>query len=242
MESSSVTTPPGSDSTPGDAAAPPARIPRVRAALAAVLLITAVAAYMIAPTPSVAEMREWADDLGPWFLALFAVVNLVAILFPIPRTIFTVTGGVLFGVVNGIVLSIAVGTIAAVISLLAVRSIARDYIQQRISLREFHEVNERLARRGWLAVASLRLIAPLPFSVVNYACGLSSIRMTPFALATIIGMVPGTTGVILLADAMTGSTNPILLLVSLCLIGLGVLGLLIDARTAPPLPEAAAAS
>ncbi|WP_278313071.1 TVP38/TMEM64 family protein [Lolliginicoccus levis] len=241
MESSGATTSPGSDSTRDGAAAQPVRIPIVRAALATALLIAAITAYVLAPTPTVMEMREWAEQLGPWFLALFAIVNLIAILFPIPRTIFTVTGGVLFGVVPGIVLSIAVGTIAALIALVAVRSIARDYIQQRISLREFHEVNDRLARRGWLAVASLRLIAPLPFSVVNYACGLSSIRVAPFALATVIGMLPGTTGVILLADAMTGTTNPILLLVSLCLIGLGVLGLLIDARTAAPEPRSATA-
>ena len=42
------------------------------------------------------------------------------------------------------------------------------------------DVDRRLERRGWLAVASLRMIAAVPFAPLNYACALSSIRPLPF--------------------------------------------------------------
>ncbi|WP_229675741.1 TVP38/TMEM64 family protein [Hoyosella rhizosphaerae] len=202
--------------------------PRVRISAALFIVVVAVVVFMSVPVPTVAEMRIWAADLGPLFLLAFAVVNFVVILFPVPRTMFTVTGGVLFGVLPGIAISIVAGALAAVVSLIVVRTVARDYVHARISMQAFHDVNERLARRGWLAVASLRLIAPLPFSIVNYSCGLSSIRVMPFTVATIIGMIPGTTGVILLADAITGTTDPRLIVVSGILIGIGVVGLIID--------------
>ncbi|MFD4183778.1 TVP38/TMEM64 family protein, partial [Rhodococcus sp. NPDC058514] len=92
----------------------------------------------------------------------------------------------------------------------------------------------RHARRGWLAVGSLRLIAPVPFSVVNYCSGVSSVRLLPYLLATLAGVLPGTVGVVVLGNAIGGDTNPALLVVSGVCIAVGVLGLVVDARLGVP--------
>lgn len=205
-------------------------LPRGRVLGIAAFLIACAVVLITAPIPSVTELREWAAAFGPAFPFIFFAVTAVIILFPIPRTFFTVAGGLLFGVVPGIVISIGAGTLSAVIALLLVRALGREVVHQKVTAKTFLEVNRRLARRGWLAVASLRLIAPLPFSVVNYCCALSSVRVLPFAVATFFGMMPGTIGVILLADAVTGQTDPRLGILSALLLGIGVAGLIADTK------------
>ena len=67
----------------------------------------------------------------------------------------------------------------------------------------------------------------MPFSVLNYCCGVSAVRLRPYVLATIVGIAPGTVAVVLLGDAITGRTSP----VSAAGACLGLVGLVVDART-----------
>ena len=66
----------------------------------------------------------------------------------------------------------------------------------------------RLDRSGLLAVTSLRLIPALPFSLLNYAAGLSGVRFTPYLLGTVLGTAPGTIALVVLGDAVTGRVSP----------------------------------
>ncbi|GAB2648548.1 TVP38/TMEM64 family protein [Prescottella soli] len=211
------------------------RDPRLLGALVGLAVLFVVAAMV--PHPSVDQIRAWADAVGPMFVVVFFLVHVVVTMAPIPRTIFTVSAGVLFGAATGIAVSIAATTVSAVLALLVVRAIGRDAVAAHLTHPAVKAVDARLARRGWLAVGSLRLIAAIPFSVVNYCCGVSSIRVLPFTVATVVGALPGTVGVVLLADALTGETDPAMLAVSGVCIAVGVLGLFVDART--PIPEAA---
>jgi uncharacterized membrane protein YdjX (TVP38/TMEM64 family) len=74
------------------------------------------------------------------------------------------------------------------------------------------------------------LIAFVPFSVVNYCCGISSIRLVPYVIATVVGILPGTIGIVVLGDALSGEADPRLLVLSGMCIAIGIVGLLFDAR------------
>ena len=71
-------------------------------------------------------------------------------------------------------------------------------------------VDERLRDRGWRAVLSLRLIPVVPFSALNYAAGASAVRLMPYTLATLAGLLPGTAAVVVLGDALAGHVSPML--------------------------------
>ncbi len=189
---------------------------------------------MLVPHPSVDQIRDWSQSVGPVFPLVFFLVHALVTVAPIPRTVFTLAAGVLFGTVTGIAVAVAATTVSAAIALLLVRALGRDAIAPRLTHPAIQKIDDRLARRGWLAVGSLRLIAPVPFSVLNYCAGLSSIRFWPYLLATLVGIVPGTVGVVLLGDAIGGNTSPALLAVSGACIGLGVVGLVVDARLGSP--------
>lgn len=196
-----------------------------------VLLLVALALVgVLAPHPSIEQMREWSHSIGPAFPLAFFAVHAIATVAPIPRTLFTLAAGVLFGPVTGLAVTVGASTVSAVLALVMVRVVGREWFATRMTHPAARMIDDSLARRGWLAVGSLRLIAPVPFSVVNYCCGVSSIRVTPFAVATAVGVVPGTVGIVVLGDALGGNADPLMLALSGSCIAVGIIGLVIDWR------------
>lgn len=206
-----------------------------------------VAVALLTPHPSPQQIRDWAHSVGPLFPVVFFIVHAIVCVAPFPRTVFTLSAGLLFGPVLGVGIAVGATTLSAALALLLVRALDRVQVAARLahpspdhrpsSIRSamlsrpaVRAVDRRLAKRGWLAVGSLRLIAPVPFSVINYCAGLSSVRLLPYLLATLIGIIPGTVGVVVLGDALTGKTHPGLLILSGICITIGVIGLIVDAR------------
>ena len=52
----------------------------------------------------------------------------------------------------------------------------------------------------------------------------------PYVLATVVGILPGTVGIVVLGDALSGEADPRLLILSGICIAVGIGGLLFDAR------------
>ncbi|MEV6769489.1 TVP38/TMEM64 family protein [Nocardia sp. NPDC051030] len=197
-------------------------------------LLLALAVF--APHPGPQQIRVWADSVGPLLPLVFFVAHTLVCIVPFPRTVFTLSAGMLFGPVLGLSLALGATTVSAVLALLLVRALDRERVSARLTHPAVRAVDERLARRGWLAVGSLRLIAFAPFAIVNYCAGLSSVRMTPYLIATFVGIVPGTVGTVLLGDALTNRTSPAQLIVTAACLAVGVIGLVVDARL--PVPTA----
>jgi uncharacterized membrane protein YdjX (TVP38/TMEM64 family) len=198
--------------------------------IGAVLLLAAFAALVLfAPHPDAEQLRDWARTVGPWFPLIFFVAHALATV-ALPRLPFTLSAGLLFGPVTGIAVALSATTVSAALAFLLARAIGRDAIAPRLTHPAVAAVDRRLARRGWLAIGSLRLIGPVPFPLVSYCAGLSSVRLVPHLIATAVGLLPGTIAVVVLGDALAGRTNPALLVVSALCVAIGLAGLLIDAR------------
>ena len=115
----------------------------------------------------------------------------------------------------------------ALIALLLVRAFGWQ-IGRLVSHPRVDSLDVQLSERGWPAVLSLRLIPVVPFSVLNYAAGASAVHVRPYLLATLAGLLPGTSAVVILGDAITGDINPVLMLVSVCTGSIGVAGLVYE--------------
>ncbi|GAT09518.1 hypothetical protein AU184_05820 [Mycolicibacterium novocastrense] len=200
---------------------------RLVGSLAAIVILVAVA--LLVPMPTAVQLRDWATSAGPWFPLAFLAAHIVVTVFPFPRTAFTLGAGLLFGPVLGIPLAVTAATISAVIAVLLVRAVGLR-LDRAVRHPRIESVNARLRERGWPTVLSMRLIPAVPFAVLNYAAGVSSVRVLPYALATLAGLVPGTAAVVILGDALTGNVSPLLVLISFCTACLGVAGLVYEVR------------
>ncbi|GAA2048974.1 TVP38/TMEM64 family protein [Williamsia deligens] len=194
----------------------------------AIAFIAILVVVGIVGLPGVDRFRAWSDSAGPWFVVAFFLAYAVICVAPIPRTVFTLSSGVLFGPVTGLLVAVGATMIAAVVAFVLVRSAGREAVAPRLTHPAVRAVDRRLARRGWLAVGSLRLIAPAPFSVINYCAALSRVGLLPYTVATAVGILPGTVSVVVLGSVLSGSAHPAGLAISIAGVVLGVVGLVAD--------------
>jgi len=188
-----------------------------------------VAVALLVSLPTAVQLRDWAESVGPWFPLAFLVAHIVATVVPVPRTAFTLAAGLLFSPVLGVLIAVFASTASALIAVLLVRA-AGWQLNRLVRHRAVDRVDERLRERGWLAVLSLRLIPVVPFSALNYAAGASAVRVLPYTLSTLAGLLPGTAAVVILGDALAGHPSPLLYLVSVCTATLGLAGLVVEFR------------
>ena len=167
---------------------------------------------LLVPLPTPVQLRDWAESVGPWFPLAFLMAHIVFTVVPVPRTAFTLTSGLLFGPLLGVAIAVVASTASAMIAMLLVRA-AGWQLNRLVRHRSIDTVDERLRKRGWLAILSLRLIPAVPFSAINYAAGASGVGVLPYALAT-----------------LAGHPSPLLALVSLCTGAVGVTGLIVEIR------------
>ncbi|QKT07217.1 TVP38/TMEM64 family protein [Gordonia sp. X0973] len=195
-----------------------------------VIAVIMVTSYLV-PTKGIVEgIEKWRSGLGPAFPIVFFACYAIITMFPVPRSAFTFSSGILFTAWVGLVGAMAATMFAAVASFIAIRVIGREKVQPYLKQPVVRAIEARLARRGWLAVGSLRFIAACPFSLANYCSALSAVRFWPYTLATLIGVFPGTAAVVLLGKSLVSGPNPWLIASTVFFFALGIAGLLLDAK------------
>jgi uncharacterized membrane protein YdjX (TVP38/TMEM64 family)/rhodanese-related sulfurtransferase len=121
------------------------------------------------------------------FIALFA---LATVLF-LPGAIFGLAGGALFGPLWGSVWNLIGATLGATLAFLVARYVASDWVARRAGGR-LKELIEGVEAEGWRFIAFVRLVPLFPFNLLNYALGLTRIRLGRYILTSLIAMAPGT--------------------------------------------------
>lgn len=205
------------------------QVSRTRIVVTAIVGVILVALVVLVPLPTAVQLRDWATSLGAWFPLAFLGAHIVVTVFPFPRTAFTLAAGLLFGPALGVAIAVVASTVSALVALLLVRALGWQ-LSTLVSHPAVESVDARLRGRGWPAVFSLRMIPAVPFSVLNYAAGASAVRVLPYFWATLAGLIPGTSAVVFLGDALTGNISPLLILVSVCTAAVGVAGLVYEVR------------
>lgn len=161
---------------------------RTGALLGAVLLMVWLAFNV--SLPSVGQLRDWIDDFGWASRLVFVAVYAVVALTPIPVTVMAMTGGVLFGVVEGSALSV-VGAVAGCLGAYWIaRGLGQDTVLRLLG-RHRATVEDQLGSAGFPAVFTLRVLPGLPYWPINYGAGALGVPYREFAVATVVASVPG---------------------------------------------------
>lgn len=123
---------------------------------------------------------------------IYAAGYAVLVAFSVPESaLVTVVGGVLFGTLLGGALAVIGSALGAVIIFLIARTAFADRVARRAGAM-MERVQKHLHRDGFSYLLALRLIPALPFWFVNLAAALCGMRLVPYAVATLIGIIPAT--------------------------------------------------
>ena len=132
-----------------------------------------------------------------FFIALYAGATAMAI----PGTILTLAGGALFGFFWGTVFNTIAANIGATLAFLIARVLGREGIE-RIGGKRLAKLDEATKEHGFQGLLLLRLVPLVPFNALNFGSGLTALRWHTYALATVIGIFPGTVVYTMFADAL----------------------------------------
>lgn len=135
-------------------------------------------------------LQTWVSDFGSAgplvFMALYAIGT---VLF-LPGAVITLAGGALFGPWWGTFYNLTGATIGATLAFLIARYLAADWVEARAGGR-VRKLKNGVEAEGWRFVAFVRLVPLFPFNVLNYALGLTRIRLWDYVLTSYLAMLPG---------------------------------------------------
>ena len=152
---------------------------------------------------------DWVEHLGAWGPALFILLYVVATVLLVPGSALTFGAGALFGVVRGSCYVSVASTIGATCAFLIGRHLAREAVARRIENHpKFSAIDQAVGEEGWKIVALTRLSPVFPFTLLNYAFGLSRVSLRDYVIASWVGMMPGTVMYVYLGSLASAAAGP----------------------------------
>jgi uncharacterized membrane protein YdjX (TVP38/TMEM64 family) len=180
------------------------RLSRRHLFIGALATIAVIALWRLPVAAWAVSLAERLRGMGTAGVALFVVVYVLAEIILLPAVPFTMAAGFAYGPVNGFLIvspaSLAAATAAFLLSRTALRDRIRSVIQRHTIARA---LDRSIATRPFWLILLLRLSPAVPFNILNYALGLSSVSVGRYVLASFIGMIPGTWMYVYLGSLMT---------------------------------------
>ncbi len=166
----------------------------MRAARIILIVLALVALVLVGRTAGAhfAEFAGWVQAQGALAPLIFVLGYAAAVVAFVPGSILTLAGGALFGVGWGTLYVFVAAVIGSSLAFLIARYVARGAVEKRLAgTPRLAAIDRAVAAEGRKIVLLLRLSPAIPFSVLNYALGLTRVRFADF-LAGAFGMLPGT--------------------------------------------------
>ena len=166
---------------------------RTKVVVGVVALVALTATWFLLPVREWIEgFRDWIEALGAVGVAVFvALYTLVTVVLG-PAWALTLVAGLAYGW-WGIPLVLGSATLAACVAFLVGRHLARERVRKLVAGNDkLAALNRAVDEEGWKVVGLMRLSPVFPFGLQNYLFAVTGIGLAPYALATLVGIVPGT--------------------------------------------------
>jgi uncharacterized membrane protein YdjX (TVP38/TMEM64 family) len=142
-----------------------------------------------------------------WAPVVFVAVYSLATALALPGSLITIVGGAVFGFGWGALLNSIGANIGANAAFKLARGLGREGVEQIVGAR-LRGLDHATEQHGFWGLLILRLVPLVPFNALNFGSGLTAIRWRDYALATVLGILPGTLVYTFFADAlMQGATG-----------------------------------
>lgn len=171
------------------------------------------------------QLQDAISRFGKW--AAIAYIGLFTLLpaFFFPVAVLALAGGLLFGLFWGSIYTFAGAVLNCSVMFFLARYVGRKKAEQLIQKKLSPLWQSRLqslnSSGGFALLVILRLIPAVPYNLINYAFGLTSISYGTYILGSAIGIIPGTLAFINIGDKALDVTSPDFW------IAIGLLGLLL---------------
>ncbi len=138
------------------------------------------------------QFSGYIASLGATGPVVFVFGYALACVAFVPASLLTLAAGAIFGLAKGVVLVFAGAMLGASASFLIARYVARGAVERRVTAdARFAALDRAIGAQGRRVVFLLRLSPVFPFSLLNYALGLTRVTFADYVIAS-VGILPGT--------------------------------------------------
>lgn len=200
------------------------RLGGLAAALGTFVLVLALSGSI-----SAERVREWIDGYGTAAPLVFVAISacLTVVLFPGP--VLAAASGLLFGTALGTPVSICSATLGATLAFCLARWWAHDAVVALAGPR-LEALRAWVGRRGFLTVLYARIAPGVPYTLVNYAAGLTPIALRSFVAATAVGCAPRAFAYTALGGSLGNLRSPEALIAVAVLAVMALVGIVLGRR------------
>jgi uncharacterized membrane protein YdjX (TVP38/TMEM64 family) len=162
-----------------------------------ILRYTDVAGYV-----TLANLNLFRETFGAFAPILYVLIYAVGTIVAFPGTILTLSSGLLFGTILGTLVVLIGATLGATAAFLLARYAGRGTVERFVSGGQLAKFDKSVSGSGFSAVLFTRLVPLFPFNLINFAWGLTGVKLRDYILATAIGILPGSFVYVNLASAV----------------------------------------
>ena len=138
------------------------------------------------------RLREWIDGFGAAAPLVFIAIYVVAIVAFLPGAPLTLLAGLVFGAFWGTLWTVFGATLGGTLAFLVGRYAARGLVESWTEKNEhLRKLDEGVQRHGWRMLVITRLVPLFPFTLQNYAYGLTKVGLGTYVLVTAVCITPG---------------------------------------------------
>jgi uncharacterized membrane protein YdjX (TVP38/TMEM64 family) len=163
----------------------------LRLALLAGLLLGGVVVVQRTGIPDADRIRSSLSGTGLAGVVVFVAAYLACSLLVVPKGVLSAGAGLAWGFGPGVAVVLVGALLGAGAAFWLGRWLGRDSVA-RLAGTHLDRLDDLVDRHGVVAILLVRLVPLVPFTAVNYAAGLTSIRFAPYLLGTAVGIIPGT--------------------------------------------------
>ncbi|MDQ3281383.1 MAG: VTT domain-containing protein [Acidobacteriota bacterium] len=192
----------------------------LKLALAMAVLVAIVFAMRMLPIAAWLDaFKLWVRDQGALGYVAYVLVYMICCVLLVPALALTLGAGAIFGFARGVMVNVAGATLGATAAFLLAQSVLRARVEKMTANNaKFRALDRAITNEGTKIMALVRLSGFPPFTWVNYAFGLTGIRLGAYVLTTFFGILPGTAAFTYAgaagAAALSGRGNRIALIVT----------------------------
>lgn len=169
------------------------------------------------------RVRDWIEPLGTAAPLVFIPVSALLTVALFPGPLLAGASGLLFGPVLGFPISLTAAVLGAGAAFTISRRFGAEPVE-RLAGPRLQRLQDRIERRGFLAVLYARIAPGVPYNLVNYAAGLTRVRLGTFIGATALGSAPRAFAYTALGGSLSDLTSPYAIVAGAVLVVMAVGG------------------
>jgi len=165
-----------------------------KVALVLFIIIDIAAALLFLPFRAwFATFETYVQSLGTVGPLVVAFAYVVTTVLFIPGSALTILSGTLFGLRTGFFVVFVGANLGALCAFLLARTLLRQRVSRWAARNpKFRALDRAIGVQGFKMVFLSRLSPAFPFTLLNYLLGLTAVKIGAYALANLLGMLPGT--------------------------------------------------